>query len=421
MSGPADRVSVLEAITDVALRHLELEEFLGEVLRRVRELFEVDTATAVLYDPGTERLAVTATAGMEEEVRQGTTIALGEGFTGRIAASREPIVLDRVDNTTVLSPLKWRKGLSALLGVPMLARGDLVGVLHVGSLVPRRFTDADTRLLHLVADRVALTVQAETTSAERAATTALQRSLLPTRFPLVDGMSFAARYLPGAPTAVGGDWYDVFPLPGDRLGVVIGDVAGHGLAAAVVMGRLRSALRAYALDYDSPAEVLGKLHRKVSHFEDRAMATVSYGIVDLATRRITLSSGGHLPPVFAAPERAACLVPVEPDPPVGLNIPVPRGRRETTLDLPAGSVLVFYTDGLVERRGHSIDTHLARLTAAVVPAPPDTVCAQVVDALIGPEPATDDVALLVLRLLPRDQDGGAGGAGGADDSVHCGQ
>ncbi|GLZ37915.1 GAF domain-containing SpoIIE family protein phosphatase [Actinokineospora sp. NBRC 105648] len=400
LPGAADRMSVLEAITDVALRQMELDEFLAVVLQRVRELFEVDTATAVLYDPRTKRLAVAATAGIEEEVRHGVTIGLGEGFAGRVALTREPVVLDRVDETTVVSPLLWRKGLRALLGVPMLARGELIGVLHVGSLAPRAFTDTDSKLLHLVADRVALTVQAEQSGAERAATTALQRSLLPASFPVVDAVRFAARYVPGAPTAVGGDWYDVFALHGNRLGVVIGDVAGHGLAAAVIMGRLRSALRAYALDYDRPAEVLGKLHRKVSYFEHHAMATVSYGVIDLTARRITLSSAGHPPPVHASPDHPAVLAPITLDPPVGLDIPTPQGRHDTTLDLPDGSVLVFYTDGLVERRGHSIDVLLDRLTATVVPAPPDAICVHVMDALIGAEPANDDVALLVIQLVP---------------------
>ncbi|GLZ42649.1 GAF domain-containing SpoIIE family protein phosphatase [Actinokineospora sp. NBRC 105648] len=397
-AGLADRVSVLEAITDVSLRNLELDEFLRVVLGRVRALFGVDTATVLLHDPATGRLTVTATAGIEEEVRHGVTVEVGAGFAGRVAATRAPVVLDRVDSSTVVNPLLWRKGLRALLGVPMLARGALVGVLHVGSLTPREFTDADAHLLHLVADRVALATQAEMTSSERAAAAALQRSLLPTRFPEVDGVRFSARYVPGAPTAVGGDWYDVFPLPGARLGIVIGDVAGHGLGAAVVMGRLRSALRAYALDYDSPAEVLTKLHRKVSHFEHPTMATIGYGVIELDHARVTLSCAGHPPPVLAVPGGPSVLAPVPADLPVGLGITVERARRDTVLDLPDGAVLAFYTDGLIERRGESIDPYLARLVEAVTPDAPDAVCAQVMAALVGAEPARDDTALLVARV-----------------------
>ncbi|SER11066.1 PP2C family protein-serine/threonine phosphatase [Actinokineospora terrae] len=398
--GSTDRVSVLEAITDVGLRQMELEESLRVLLARVRDAFGVDTATILLYDSAAERLRVHATAGLEEEVLHGVTVELGAGFAGRVAATRAPLVIDRVDATTVANPLLWRRGLRALLGVPILAREDLVGVLHVGSTGTRAFTEADTHLLRLVADRVALAIQAELTSAERAATTALQRSLLPTRFPVVDDLRFAARYVPGATTGVGGDWYDVFELPSGRIGVAIGDVSGHGLAAAVVMGRLRSALRAYALENDDPAEVLTKLHRKVSHFEKRSMATVAYAVVDRRTRRVALSSAGHPPPVIAVPGAASALVDVPPDTPVGLGLGAGRARRTTVIDLPDRAVLAFYTDGLVERRREPIDPYLDRLTEAVTPQDPDTVCAQVMEALVGTDPTQDDIALLVMRACP---------------------
>ncbi|WP_104480034.1 SpoIIE family protein phosphatase [Actinokineospora auranticolor] len=395
-SGPTDRVRVLEAITDVELRHLEPEESLRVLLGRVRDLFEVDTATILLYDADTERLTVRAAVGVEEEIRHGVTVNLGAGFSGRVAATRLPVVLDRVDATTVVSPFLWRKGLKALLGVPILARDELIGVLHIGSLSARRFTEADTRLLVLVADRIALAIQAERSGAERAATTALQRSLLPGRFPAVPGLRFAARYVPGAATGLGGDWYDVFELRDGRVGIVIGDVAGHGLAAAVVMGRLRSALRAYALEYDAPGEVLAKLHGKVSHFEKRSLATVTYGIIDVPRLRITLSSAGHPPPVLALPGRESALVPLPPDIPVGLGL---RGaRRDTVVDLVPGAVLAFYTDGLVERRDRAIDPALTRLAAAVTPDDPAAVCAQVMDALLDNAPGRDDIALLVAQV-----------------------
>ncbi|MCP2274137.1 GAF domain-containing protein [Actinokineospora diospyrosa] len=400
-SSPTDRVSVLEAITDVELRHMELDESLLALLARVRELFEVDTATILLYDATTQRLSVRATLGIEEEIRHGVTIDLGAGFAGRVAATRRPVILDRVDQTTVASPALWRKGLRALLGVPILVREELIGVLHVGSLTVREFTEADTHLLLLVADRVALAIQAETTSAERAATTALQRSLLPTRFPDVAGVSFAARYVPGAVAGLGGDWYDVFQLPSGRVGVVIGDVAGHGLGAAVVMGRLRSALRAYALENDSPAQVLTKLHGKVSHFEQSSMATVAYAVIDLADRTVTVSSAGHPPPVLAVPGRPSVLAAITPDPPVGLGLHSRRPRRDTVLDLPDGAVLAFYTDDLVERRGKALDPFLDRLTEAVTPERPEAVCGRVMDALVDAAPTQDDIALLVARFETR--------------------
>ncbi|WP_026422147.1 PP2C family protein-serine/threonine phosphatase [Actinokineospora inagensis] len=399
-TGPVDRVSVLEAVTDVGLRHMKLDEFLRAVLARIQELFEVDTASVLLYDAAAEVLTVEASMGMDEEVSHGVTVAMGAGFTGQVAATRAPVILDRVDATTVVSPLLWRRGLRALLGVPLLAGGDLVGVLHVGSLTPRRFTTDDSHLLHLVADRIAQAIQADVNNADRAAATALQRSLLPTRFPAVPGLDFAARYIPGTSMTVGGDWYDVFTLPGDRLGIVIGDVTGHGLAAAVVMGRLRSALRAYALIFDSPADVLAHLHTKVSHFERRSMATVAYGVIDLDTHGLTLSLAGHPPPALALPDRAATLLCVPADIPIGLGLTPPQPRRDTTIALPPGAVLAFYTDGLVERPGQSLDPYLDRMLDNITHDDPAAICTQVTEALLGSDPVRDDVALLVARLTP---------------------
>jgi hypothetical protein len=155
-----------------------------------------------------------------------------------------------------------------------LVSGAVMGVLHVGTLSPRRFSGEDSGLLQLVADRVALAVHARVSRVERTAATVLQRSLLPAKLPDVAGFEFAARYIRGGDGEVGGDWYDVFGLPSGSLGIVVGDVVGRGLAAAVAMGRLRSALRAYAVDCHDPAELLGKLDRQVRQFEPEVMAIV---------------------------------------------------------------------------------------------------------------------------------------------------
>ncbi|RZQ64662.1 PP2C family protein-serine/threonine phosphatase [Amycolatopsis suaedae] len=400
MSEPADRderLRTLEAVTDSALGHLDLDTLLERLLNRLRDLLGVDTATVLQYEPSAEQLVAVAAAGLEEEVFQGVRVPVGAGFAGRVAALREPVTVDHVDSTTVVNPLLWEKGLKTLLGAPMLVGGDLIGVVHIGSLKQREFTAGDVELLELVAGRLALAMQAEATTAERAAASALQRSLLPGRLPSIDDMEFAARYVPGAKAAVGGDWYDLFPLPGDRLGIVIGDVAGHGLQAAVVMGRLRSALRAYALDGDDPGEVLGKLDRKAGHFEHGVMATVGYGVIDPAHDRLRLSLGGHLPPVLATTGGAE-LVPAEPDPPIGLwREPMP--RHTTEVALPPDSVLAFYTDGLVERRHIPLDDGLERLRGALLVDRAETVCARAMSVMVGNAAPEDDVALIVARRL----------------------
>ncbi|MGW5049522.1 PP2C family protein-serine/threonine phosphatase [Actinokineospora sp. NPDC004072] len=387
---------MLEAISDAALGHMDLEKVLRTILERVRLLLGVDTATVLLHDPVSDRLVATATSGLEEEVVQGVSVPMGAGFAGKVAASREPVFIDHVDQTTVVNPLLWEHGLHTMLGVPMLARDDLIGVLHIGSLAERGFTDVDIRLLQVVADRLAIAVRLDRVAAERSAAEALQRSLLPSILPTVGGLEFASRYVPDSHIGVGGDWYDVFTLPGGRLGIVIGDVTGRGLAAAVIMGRLRSALRAYAVDHDDPALVLAKLDHKVCHFEPGAMATVSYAVVDADQRHLDISLAGHLPPVLATPGGPGALLPVAVDLPIGpAESPVP--RRTTRVELPAGALIAFYTDGLVERRDAIIDDGLAKLAATVTAGPAEQVCSQVMAALLGTSPAGDDVALLIAR------------------------
>ena len=238
-TAPGDRLRRLEVVTDAGLAHLDVDELLDELLERVRELLDVDTAAVLLLNPGRQYLVATAARGIEEEVRQGVRIPLGKGFAGRIAAEKQPVFLERVDHINVLNPILREKGICSLLGVPLLVGGAVLGVLHVGTLSVRQFSADDTALLQLVADRVALAVHARTNQVERTAATALQRSLLPTALPEIPGLEFATRYVPGGQGQVGGDWYDVFTLPSGALCVVVGDVVGRGLHAAVEMGRLR--------------------------------------------------------------------------------------------------------------------------------------------------------------------------------------
>ncbi|OLZ47025.1 PP2C family protein-serine/threonine phosphatase [Amycolatopsis keratiniphila] len=392
-----DRLQVLEAITDTELGHLGQDKVMATILARVREVLGVDTATVLRHDPSAHQLLAIAASGIEEEVYQDVRVPVGAGFAGKVAEQRRPVVIDHVDETTVVNSLLWERGLSTLLGVPMLAGDELIGVLHVGSLTPREFSETDIELLQLVAARLALAAQIELSSTDRAAAAALQRSLVPARLPAVPGIQFSARYVPGTEPGVGGDWYDLFALPGGRLGIVMGDVAGHGLNAAVIMGRLRSALRAYALESDDPAEVLTKLDRKVQHFEPGSLATVVYGLVTASRDSMAISLAGHLPPVLAPPGGPSVFVDAPVDPPIGVTGP---GRRRTVVELTAGAVLAFYTDGLVERRDQLIDVGLQRLAGVISADRPDVVCARVMAALVGNIPAQDDIALLVTRFEP---------------------
>ena len=389
-----DRLRAIQSITDAALSRLDDRDLLAELTDRTREALRADTAAVLVLDSPSGQLIATAAAGLEEEVRQGVRIPVGRGFAGRIAAERRAVILDHVDHTTVLNPILWSKGIQSMMGVPMVAGGRVIGVLHVGSLTPREFTSHDVQLLQLAADRAAAAVQSITAQADRVAAAALQRSLVPSALPVVPGAEMAGRYVPGS-GAVGGDWYDVFTLPSGELCVVIGDVAGSGLAAAVIMGRMRSALRAYALETRDPAEVLARLDRKMLHFEPNAMATVLYAVIDPALDRMHVASAGHFPPVLAAPGQAAELA----DVPAGMLIGIlPEAQRPvSTVKIPPGALLCFFTDGLVERPGEVIDDGLARLCRALVAELPDMACSAVMGALVGNEPARDDIALLMIR------------------------
>lgn len=389
-----ERLRDLEALTDARLGHLDVEDLLVELLDRVLDILDADTAAVLLLDERTEELVARAARGIEEEVRQGVRIPLGRGFAGRIAVEKRPIILDRVDQTTVTNPILWEAGIRAMVGVPLLVGGQVIGVLHVGTLGERKFTLEDAELLQVVADRVAGATQTRVLELERAAARVLQRSLLPMALPSIAGLEFSARYMPAEGGGLGGDWYDAFALSSGEVWVVTGDVVGHGFHAAVVMGRLRSTIRAYALEGRSPEEVLDLTDRKLQHFERDEMATVACVVLRPPFDRALLTSAGHPPPIVAVPGRPAALVESEPTPPLGTST---IRRASTEVPFPPGAVLVLYTDGLVERRGEPLDAGFERLLAAVAPDRPDVVTRRAFDALVGSTTPRDDVALIAVR------------------------
>jgi sigma-B regulation protein RsbU (phosphoserine phosphatase) len=390
-----ERLRRLEAVTDATLSRLDASDLLDELLDRVRDLLHTDTAAILLLDPHARQLVATAAKGLEDEVRQGVRITVGQGFAGRIAATCQPVVLNEVTSAHVVNPILLDLGIRSLLGVPIFAAGEVIGVLHVGTLTPRVFTDDDISLLQLAADRASTAGQIRSHKLEQTAALALQRGLLPTQLPAVPGLQMAARYVPGHEFGIGGDWYDVFTLRSGWIGMVIGDVSGHGLASAVVMGRVRSALRAYTLISDDPAEVLDLLDRKVHHFEAGSLTTALYAMISPDRTTVRLSSAGHLQPVLAVPGRPAALLDIPVDAPLGVGRPH-RRRHATSVDWPPGALLLGYTDGLVERRHQIIDTGIKALTSVVEADDPETVCNTVMTA-VGHDQPTDDIAILAVR------------------------
>lgn len=392
-----EKLRRLQSIADAALSRLGVEELLAELLDRTRDLLDADTAVILLVDSTGTELVATAAKGLEEEVQQGFRLRVGDGFAGRVAAQQRPIAIEHVDHSNVVNPLLLTKGVTSVLGVPMINAGRLTGVLHVGALTHRHFTDDDVELLQLVADRASLATQARLSQLDRATTVALQNSLLPARPASIPGLDVAARYIPGADVGVGGDWYDLFTLPSGNVGIAIGDVAGSGLRAAVVMGRIRSALRAYAMETDDPADVLTRLDRKVQRFEPDAMATVLYAVFDADLRNLTLSSAGHLPPIIVTDRAPGNPLSLTPDLPLGAHENAPRHNIHVAVR--CGDCLFLYTDGLVERRDRPITVGITRLATALTCGPADIMCATAMARLLDSQAASDDVAALAIRRI----------------------
>jgi serine phosphatase RsbU (regulator of sigma subunit) len=232
----------------------------------------------------------------------------------------------------------------------------------------------------------------------------LQRSLL-SELPAVPGLRLAARYLAAeSGQEVGGDWFDAFPIGNGQIGIAIGDVMGHDLAAASAMAQIRAGLRAYAVDGDSPATVMNRLDRLVAAFEITPLVTVIYGIVDLpapdGSRMLRFANAGHLPPLLRRPDGS--VTPLGDGVSVLIGTPIQPDHSEATYRLPPGSTLLLFTDGLVEVPSRPIEDTLAELAdhvAAVDPAADvETICGQVVAG--AADTRRDDIALLAVQVVP---------------------
>jgi serine phosphatase RsbU (regulator of sigma subunit)/anti-sigma regulatory factor (Ser/Thr protein kinase) len=293
----------------------------------------------------------------------------------------------------------------SLIAVPLVARGVVLGVAgfyRAQDSAP--FGDDDRSLAQELATRAALSIDnARRYTRERTMVLALQRSLLPHGLPDQDAVEVAHRYLP-AESDVGGDWYDVIPLSGTRVGLFVGDVVGHGMLSAATMGRLRTAARSFAeLDFP-PDEVLthldnlvGRLDREDPALEDTGIigATCLYAVYDPTTQQCTMARAGHPPPALVRPDGTVSFPDLPAGPPLGLGgLPF----EAVEIHLPEGSQLVLYTDGLIEDRQRDIDEVLDQLreTLADTDRTPEQTCEAVLDT-VAPAHPRDDIALLVAR------------------------
>jgi serine phosphatase RsbU (regulator of sigma subunit)/anti-sigma regulatory factor (Ser/Thr protein kinase) len=392
------RLEALQRVTDAALAYLSEDELLAELLERVSAALNSDTAAILLLEPNGEWLRARAAKGIEEEVEQGVTIPLGRGFAGRIAADRRAIFIPDVDHADIYNPILREKGIQSLLGVPLLVEGRVIGVLHVGTLTFREFTTQDKELLQLAADRAAPAIENAKLFEQRRVAEALQRTLLPTELPSIAGLEVATRYVPAESSGLGGDWYDLFELPESRVAIAVGDVVGHGVAAAAVMAQLRTALRAYAAEGHGPASVVQSVDRLMWQLGPTAMTTLVYMVLDPLEETVEIVNAGHLPPLLVGPEGEPAYLSVQGALPLGTSQTEVYGSE--VVPFPAGSAVVLFTDGLVERRGAPIDVGLERLRELSVGRDDvERLCSTALDELVPREPP-DDVAIVVARMPP---------------------
>src|SRR5215212_1793837 len=378
----AETMGKLQAVTDVALRHLTLSDLLHELVARIRETLEVDAAGLLLIGENDAGDTFASGAVMTPDGKQeaGVRIPVARGFTRRVAGSGEVVAISAVTDPLVLHPLLKDCGIVSLMAAPMAVEGRLHGVLQVGTVNKRNFGSGDHGLVET-----------------------LQRALLPARLPQLPGVHVAARYLPGGMGAdidVGGDWYDVFPLDDGRIGVAIGDVAGHGLRAAALMGQLRNSLRAYAVEGHAPAVVVDRLNRLVRDLEPGWMATLLYMVLSPDDAEVRFANAGHMP-ALALEMGDARFIDADPGPPLGV------GRDEEDVEVveavEPGTTLIVYTDGLVEQPGVAPDVSLSRLAKnalATAAETADALCDDLVKAQLGEGQPRDDVAFVAIHMVP---------------------
>jgi serine phosphatase RsbU (regulator of sigma subunit)/anti-sigma regulatory factor (Ser/Thr protein kinase) len=397
---PEEAIRELQQISDAALATLSMSELLMELLERIAAILGTDTAAFLLLDEVSNDLVAQAAKGIEEEVEQGVRIPMGRGFAGRIAAERRAVRIEDVDHADILNPILREKGIRSLLGVPLMVESRVIGVLHVGSLVRRHFTDRERDLLQLAADRAAIAIEHARLHAQRHVVEAMQRAMLPAALPVIPGIALTATYRPAAVDArVGGDWYDVFELGRGRIALVIGDVVGRGVEAGALMAQVRTALRAYALEGHPPAVVVDQLNAMFAAVRPTKLTTLAYLVLDPEVCEISLVSAGHLPPILVDPHGHARLLEVEGDPPVGAFRAA--AFHEHRVSIEPGTRVVLVTDGAAEVRGEPLDLGLERVRVlSEREADPRTLCAALAGGAASGGPSDDDVAVLVAHLQP---------------------
>ena len=449
--GEQDRIALLERVGERLAGSLEI----GTTLKHVAEMLVPQFADHCFIDlyQGDQLTRRVMRHASDWVPPPGTWAQVGEQihypdghFCQQAMARLDTIAINDLDSGYYPAPsaesmaAAHQAGLTSVIAAPLYARGELLGVM---SLALSRLTERDERhydapdrdLIGAIASRVAIAIDnAMLFEAERQTALAFQKSLLPQAIPELDGLEVACRYVPAKPlethgqgiqTQVGGDWYDIIPLAAGRVGIVIGDVEGRGARAAAIMGQLRAALRAFAQDEKSPADIMRKLDewcRSLAPADDNGVQlagdppTVSciYMIYDAWSRELTFANAGHDAPLVISAGQVRQLEFQHKGVLLGVRGKGIRGLptyKEETISLPPGAILVFFTDGLTDRRtradgsGHYSETEAAEMLqyavrAAAASGDADAVATAAEYAVPGD--IDDDMAILVVKSSPSD-------------------
>ncbi|MBB5135728.1 PAS domain-containing protein/anti-sigma regulatory factor (Ser/Thr protein kinase) [Thermocatellispora tengchongensis] len=429
----AERTARIQELTTALAEALTTRDVVEAVAEHVMQPFNAAGLVVADIRPGERQIAGAVGYPAEFMNAIGGEKMLRHGPIGDIVRSRTPLCIGSVEEYVRryphLADVPAAGGKQAWAFLPLIASGHVIGCCLISFARPRHFTGEERGLLLAISGLVGQALErARLYDAERARARELQRALLPRVLPALPGIAAAARYLPvGKDMEVGGDWYDVIPLSADRVALVIGDVMGHGISEAATMGRLRTAVHTLADLELPPDELLAHLNDLVIGLGDDFYATCLYLIYDPADRACTFASAGHPPPAVVHPGGTVIFPGTDPDPPLGAATPP---FAATELTLPEDTLLVLYTDGLVESAGPDIDEGLAELgrtlsaacagrdlrrrrhdqpllaEAAPAPAPGDgegdgplhVLCDSLIATLLPAHQATtDDAALLIAR------------------------
>lgn len=413
LSAAALRTARLQQATSMLAEALTVSQVVQVITEVGRSAIGADQSAVALLDDDKLRLRIITPSGGESPVTVRDDIQVTDQTVMSLAVREGRPFLAGSPAELRLQLGRDEKGLflqhteeRAWVGLPLLAAGAPIGALRFSFTRPREITEEERVFLEALAGQCALAVErALLFEREHKTAETLQRTLLPSDLPQLPGMRLSARYNPATRhVQVGGDWYDAFRLPDDRLAVAVGDVMGKGVLAAAGMGRVRNALRALALNDPRPAAVLAGLDRLFSATEDEwQFTTVAYAVIDPETGAGTFSNAGHPPPLLISADAPARLSTVEPGTPLGW----PSQRQQTNFSVSSGNTLVFYSDGLVENRRRGVNAGLDELVTVAADAPPEVVedpeilVDYLVDRMLAGYEQDDDVTVLALHVPPK--------------------